>query len=170
MILGAGIALIVVGIMALIRGQMKFSNTKVVTGTPAYVLGVLSLFPLPLALAAASIYSAGQFAKNPGRDPDDMMWTVIGIQAAIVLGGGVLICIVGFAIGRPPEKERRRRRDEDSSDDDARPTHRYRRDEDDEDRPRRRYQDQDDDDRPHRRRTRRDDDDDRPRRRRRDDD
>ena len=47
MILGLEIGLIIYGIIALVKGRMKFGENKVVEGLPARLLGVLALTPLP---------------------------------------------------------------------------------------------------------------------------
>ena len=65
MILGIEIALIVVGILALARGRMTLSKTKVVVGAPARLLGLLALTPLPLAFMIGFVYA---ISKGPDND------------------------------------------------------------------------------------------------------
>ncbi|WP_178132531.1 hypothetical protein [Limnoglobus roseus] len=182
-ILGIEIGLFIMGIMALIRGTMKFSATRVVEGTPARLLGVLAMLPLPLVFTIGFIIGFMEGAKNPNAGVQDFVEKhgkmLAIVEASVTLGIAALVCIIGYSIGGVPESERRRRRrreDDFDDDEDDRPARRRRRDEDDEydDRPRRRRDEDDEyDDRPRRKRSSREDDDyddDRPRRRRHDDD
>lgn len=176
MILGIEIALLVMGIMAVANGKMKFTKNKVVEGLPARLLGVLAILTLPTVFMIGFIVGFMQAFQNPNGDPQEFIRkhaaTIAIIEACIVGGVTIFIVGVGLIIGGPPTDERprrRRRRDEeDDYDDDEyddRPSRRPRRGEEDE-------FDDEEDERPSRR-NRRDDDeyDDRPRRKnRREDD
>lgn len=169
MILGAEIGLAIWGLIALIRGRMVVSKTKVVIGVPARLLGLLALTPLPLALMFVTIYLAAnadltdQAAAE--RFAQEHKWTITLIEGLTV--GVIAFGVMGIAaaVGVSPEdadRRKRRRRDEDYDDyedDGPRVSRRPRRDADEDDRPRRARRDE-----------REDDDDDRPRRRRHDDD
>jgi hypothetical protein len=114
MILGIEIAMIVVGILAIVRGKMTVTGNKVVIGTPARLLGALALTPLPAAFMAILAYVAINAPADPERFAQDKKWTIIGIEAAIVIGIAVLVFGIGAAIGidrREAERiERHRRR------------------------------------------------------------
>ena len=139
MILILEIVLVVVGLIALIRGKLTVSKTKVVTGAPARLLGLMALTPLPVALAAVALYMAvAGGAADPERFVDDNKLTIALIEAGIVIGIAVLVFGIGAAIGHPPEEKRMKRRDEDEYDND---------DNEDDDRPRRRRRREEDDDR-----------------------
>ena len=114
MILGIEIAMIVVGILAIVRGKMTVTGNKVVIGTPARLLRALALTPLPAAFMAILAYVAINAPADPERFAQDKKWTIIGIEAAIVIGIAVLVFGIGAAIGidrREAERiEQRRRR------------------------------------------------------------
>jgi len=143
MILGVEIAMLVVGLLALVRGRMTISKTKVVTGTAARLLGLLALTPLPVAFAAVALYVAVSGVGDPERFLEDNKLTLMLIEAGVVIGIAILVFGIGAAIGTDPARDR----PEDEEDD--RPRRRARRDEDFEDgtdedeRPRRRTRDED---------------------------
>jgi hypothetical protein len=134
MILGVGIAMIVVGLLALVRGRMTISKTKVVVGVPARLLGLLALTPYPIAIVAVLLYVA---AKG-GQIRDDDQWTLTAIEGGIVIGMAILVFVIGSAVAVNPEEAERRRRRDDYDDEDDRDRDEDRDDRDDEDRPRRR--------------------------------
>jgi hypothetical protein len=165
-ILGIEIALVIYGILALIRGKFVVSSKKVVTGGAAYFLGILSLCPMPIAFVVIlGVHQAGIL------DAQKDQLTMAVIEAAIVIGMVILIFCIGAAIGTDPAKTRRKKRryeedDEDEDEDDenedrvARSRRKRRDEEDDEDdRPRRRRRNEEEDE---------DEDEDQPRRKRRD--
>lgn len=146
MILGIEIAMIIIGLLALVRGRMTISKSKVVTGAAARLLGLVALTPLPVALAAVGLYvAAAGGAADPERFVEDKRVTITLIEAGVVIGIAILVFGIGAAIGRPPEPARsdddeeydrprkRRDRDDDTDDEyDDRPRKRRRQDEDDE--------------------------------------
>ncbi len=82
MILGMEIGLAIYGVLALIRGKFTVSSKKVVTGTAAYVLGLLSLCPMPLAFVVIiGLVSSGKVDPE-GKD----QWVLLAIEAGIVIG------------------------------------------------------------------------------------
>jgi hypothetical protein len=147
MILGIEIAMLVIGLLALVRGRMTISKSKVVTGAAARLLGLVALTPLPVALAAVGLYvAAAGGAADPERFVEDKRVTITLIEAGVVIGIAILVFGIGAAIGRPPEPARS---DDDEDEEDDRP--RKRRDRDDEiddeydDRPRKRRRHDEDD-------------------------
>ena len=52
MILGIEIALVIIGLLALVRGRMTVTASRVVEGIPARLLGLLALTPIPIAFRA----------------------------------------------------------------------------------------------------------------------
>ena len=130
MILGVEIAMLIVGLLALVRGKLTISKNKVVTGTAARLLGLLALTPLPVALAAVGLYVAVSGVGDPERFVEDNKLTLALIEAGVVIGIAILVFGIGAAIGKPPETEKKYR-DEDYEDgEDDRPRRRARRDED----------------------------------------
>jgi hypothetical protein len=160
MIIGLYIGLAIAGILALIRGRMQISKTKVVVGIPARLLGLLAFTPFPVALVVGMIYVA---ANADVTDPKAVQEFTQAHQGALT--GIELICAIGVAIllfaiasmvaVSPDEAERRTRRptsyDDYLDDYDDRP--RGRRGESENDFPRRRRPSgrrEDEDDRPRR--------------------
>jgi hypothetical protein len=118
MILGIEIAMIIIGLLALVRGRMTLTRNKVVVGVPARLLGALALTPLPVALVAVVGYIAMNAPADPERFAADNQVTIIIIETAIVIGIAVLVFGIGAAVAVDPvEAERRQRRDYDAGDD-----------------------------------------------------
>jgi hypothetical protein len=149
MILGLEIALAVIGVMALIRGKMTLSKAKVVHGIPARLLGLLALTPLPVVLVVGVGYVALSDPKDPEQFAEDNKWTLIAIEAGVVIAIAALVAVIGFSFATDPEEPPRRRvRDDydDEYEDDDRPRRKTRAGRDDpddeyDDRPRRRRDD-----------------------------
>ncbi|HJZ93282.1 MAG TPA: hypothetical protein VKE40_20570 [Gemmataceae bacterium] len=167
LLIGLGIGLIVVGIVAIVRGRIQLSKSRAVVGIPARLLGVGFLFPFPLGFLAALIYTV---ANVPDATRPDVVekwtkeheWALTGIQAGVMIGLAVVLVIIAAMAAKPVteiergarrkriaeyddevEEDRRRRRRTDDLDDRA-----------EGDRPRRRRDDYDDEDEPRPRRRR----------------
>jgi hypothetical protein len=160
------VCLFVLGIIGLSRGKVSLTRTRIVTGTPARIIGAIFLVPLPVYVLINVIAGVSMFGADNAK-PDPAVAAGVGIVALLGVGIIILCLIVGTVLAivyaEPVVTKRKIRYD----DDDDRPRRRRARDDDDdEDRPRRRARDDDDDehiqpkDRP-RRRPRDDDDDDR---------
>jgi hypothetical protein len=106
MILGVGIAMIIVGLLALVRGKMTISKSKVVVGAPARLLGLLALTPYPIAIVAVLLY----VASKGGQVGEDDQWTMTAIEGGIVIGMAILVFGIGAAVGITPEEAKRRER------------------------------------------------------------
>lgn len=154
MILGMEIGLAIYGFLALIRGRFTVSSKKVVTGTAAYVLGLLSLCPIPLAFLIALVLVSSGKVDPEGNDK----WVLVGVEAGIVIGFAAVIFTIGAMLGTDPAKKKRKKRryeeayevedDRDENEQDDRPRRKRRREEDEleeDDRPRRKKRDYDDD-------------------------
>ena len=66
MILGAEIGMIVMGIMALVKGQMVLTKKRIVYGAPARFLAIITFLPLPTSFVIATIVAAVSVAKGLG--------------------------------------------------------------------------------------------------------
>jgi hypothetical protein len=106
MILGLEIALVIMGLMALIRGKMKMGKNREVTGIPARLLGLVGLLPMPMAIVLNIGYVAMLMASGELIDPAtytrDHMWAAVGIEAGCALGCALFMCVVGAILARPP--------------------------------------------------------------------
>jgi hypothetical protein len=147
MILGLEIGLIIVGILALVRGRIQLSKGKTVQGAPARLLGLLALTPLPVAFFVIMVYT---LANTDINRPDlvekwaeDNKWTLTAIEAGVVIGIGVLFIILAAVMGKPVaeiehEVKRKRVADYDDEFEDDQPRRsRDEYDDEDDDRPRR---------------------------------
>jgi len=99
MILGVEIALIVFGIMALAKGELKIGKTKSVKGGAARLLGLVGLLPIPLALVIILGMKLTQ----------DQQTTAILIELGIVVACAVVMFGVGAALATPIEEPVHRR-------------------------------------------------------------
>lgn len=157
MILGVEIAMVVVGLLALVRGRMTISKTKVVEGLPARLLGLLALTPLPVVLVVGIVFVVASNPADPEKFAADNKLTLTLIEAGIVIVIAILVFGIGAAIGKNPEEARRksrRLRDEEEYADEG--DDRYEEERYEDDRPRRRkrrdeeYDEDDDRDRRYR--------------------
>jgi hypothetical protein len=149
------IAMLVMGVIAIVKGQIKLSPRRVVDGVPARVIGVVLIMPLPLALFLGFVVGFGLAAQGKNVDRNTML-IVSPIDIGVVVLALVISLIIGLATSHPVEKRRRREEYDDYDDDDERPRRRRRRiyeeenDEDEDDVPRRkrarRVDDEDDED------------------------
>jgi disulfide bond formation protein DsbB len=112
MILGLEIGLAIIGLIALFGGKFTISKTKVVEGVPARLLGLLALTPFPLAFVVVVGYVAANAPANPEQFVADNQWTIIGIEAAIVITIAVLLFVISAAVATNPEARKRRDEDE----------------------------------------------------------
>jgi hypothetical protein len=100
MILGIEIALLVVGVLALVRGKLPLDKSHAVYGLPARFLGLVALTPLPASFVVVAAYTV---LNVPSGDPvavdqfvTDNRWTLIAIEAGIAIGVAVIV----FGLGR----------------------------------------------------------------------
>jgi hypothetical protein len=146
-------ACFIFGIVTLVKGQLKLSANRVVTGGVARVIGALMMMPLILGLGGEFLYGAyvGFTTARQGKEIDpqkmqaELFPIALGFQA---VGGGVpllIALVLALSFSQPPRPARDEYEDDDYDD---RP--RRRKHDDDED-------EEEDDDRPPRRSTRDDD-------------
>jgi uncharacterized membrane protein len=165
------IAMMVAGIVMLIKGTVAFSANRELRRPGSVFVGLVLVLPFPLSFAIG--FFIGLNAVKNGQNLEDIQKNAILIDLIIIGICAVLASILAIVLAEPKRKSKKKRRLGEYDDYDARA------DADDDDRfdelesPRRRRTRDDDDeeeDRPSRRRARRDDDDDddsdsRPRRR-----
>lgn len=95
MVLIGEIVLLVVGIMALVKGKLTLSKKHVLYGTPARLVGLIGMAPLPLSFAggmAIGIYYAAQ-----GKPFD--VGTHYGKLALMEIGILISCVVAMYAIG-----------------------------------------------------------------------
>ena len=102
MILGAEIGLLVMGIIALVKGKLTLSKTRVVHGTAARLLALIALLPLPLSFAAGLVYGVVVTARGGDVAADSARLTMIGAEVAILVGCIVALYAIGWTLAKPP--------------------------------------------------------------------
>src|SRR4051812_13151875 len=105
MILGLEIGLIIFGLIALFRGKLTISKTKVVEGLPARLLGLLALTPLPIAILVGIVFVLAVAPNNPekaARIADENKLTLALVEAGIVIFITILVFGFGAALGKNP--------------------------------------------------------------------
>jgi len=114
MIIGLYIGLAIVGLLALIRGRMQISKTKIVVGIPARLLGLMAFTPLPMALVAVTIYL---LVNAPLGDPQaaerfaqEHKGTVTLIEGVCAFGVALLLFVIAAMVAVSPEEAERRQR------------------------------------------------------------
>src|SRR5438477_6757840 len=103
MILGAEIGMIVMGIMALVKGQMVLTKKKIVYGTPARFLAIITFLPLPTSLVIAATVATISVAKGQNVTQESFKWTGAGIEAAVVVFYIILLYAIGLRLAAPSE-------------------------------------------------------------------
>jgi hypothetical protein len=108
MILGMEIAMLVMAIVALVRGKMTLSRSRVLQGTAARLIGAIGLLPLPLAFAAG--FGFGVYFGMQGQNINDPAnrWILSAMEAAITVLCFVLMMALGYAFATPSEADRSR--------------------------------------------------------------
>ena len=100
----AEIVLMSFGISALVRGRHYISKKAEVTGTPARVLGIILLMPLPLALLGGMIAIGGYVSVNGEVPSEGSLWFLMPhiISCSIVLA---VALILGAIYKHPPRPQ-----------------------------------------------------------------
>lgn len=91
MILGAEIAMLVMGVYALAAGKLMSSKKAkyVVRGWPARIIGIICLLPIPLAFLTSAVVAALFIAQGKPVTKESFFWVGTGIEA-----GAVVLCVV----------------------------------------------------------------------------
>jgi ABC-type Na+ efflux pump permease subunit len=99
MLFGLEIAMLVIGVITLFRGQISLSKTRHVTGRPARLAGLIFALPLPLAYVVGAIF--GYVAASSQRDAQSMIGTIALIEWGLVIGAIILGLLV-LNSAKPP--------------------------------------------------------------------
>ena len=91
MILGAEIALIVMGVYALITGKLLTSKKSQysIQGWPARVIGLICLLPIPLAFVTSVIVATIFLALGKPVDRDSFFLVGAGIEIGVLI-----LCVI----------------------------------------------------------------------------
>jgi hypothetical protein len=143
MLLILEIAMLIMGIVALIRGRFQLTRNRVCEGAGARLAGLIMILPLPLAFTVGFYIGANAVASGKNFDAREWGPKLAMIEAGLIVGCFLLAALIALATGQEPERDeyrpRRRydpRRDDDRYDDDRYGDDRY------VDRPRRGWDDE----------------------------
>jgi uncharacterized oligopeptide transporter (OPT) family protein len=132
--------MLIFGIIALITGKFSVTRSKVVYDTPARIVGVIMMLPLPILLMLGVALGFGLLAQGRPLNQEDLdrlktLGMILG--AVVILGCFIIGMVVAFIYAEPPRKKRGR--DEEDFEEDDRPRRRRQVEEEDldEERPRR---------------------------------
>ena len=89
MLMIAQVCMAITGLVALLRGRMRWWKSKVVVGVPARLLGLLGLIPIPLAALVGTLYIA---ANNTD------IWDLDAVQDSAQENRGTLTLIEGLCL------------------------------------------------------------------------
>jgi len=105
MILGAEIGLLIMGIMAMSQGKLVLTKKRVVFGTPARLLAIVTFLPLPVSFVLGFLlgFAMGASGRNPG-DPA-VGWQFIALEAGVLVICVGLLYGIGWQLGVDPEAE-----------------------------------------------------------------
>jgi hypothetical protein len=92
MILGIEIATLVMGIIALFKGQIKLSKKRLVKGTPAYIIGIILTCTLPAIMAAGFVIGFLHAMNHPNVPLDPLKFIFLDV------GGLAISAILVFII------------------------------------------------------------------------
>ena len=108
MILGFQIGLIALAIYALATGKLPVTKSLAVHGLGARLIGLIGFIPLPLSFAVGLFIGMKLIAAGGDqRELETMKWTLMGIEAAITLGSGLLLYVLGWIFAEPVAQKRR---------------------------------------------------------------
>src|SRR5437899_2470508 len=92
MIIGAEVALFLIGLYALITGRLS-TGKHVVQGWPARVIGIIGLSPVPLSFVAGMAVAALLVAKGTDVTRQSFYWT-----GTLIEGSTVILCAMTMGI------------------------------------------------------------------------
>ena len=89
MLIGAEVALLVLGLYALFTGKLLLRSKPPVTGWRARIIGIIYLLPIPLAFIAGILITiVWVFSRHDQKDRA-LFWYVTGTEAGILV-----VCVV----------------------------------------------------------------------------
>lgn len=94
------IAMAIVGIIVLCTGKLKLSANKVVVGTPARLLGLMLLAPLPVAFTIG--ICVGLYVGSTGGSLDDVQIPMLLVDVGLVVLTAIAVFAIASAIAKPP--------------------------------------------------------------------
>ena|SRR5258708_7805908 len=99
----AEIVLILAGILTLIRGRFTWSKKKVVYGTQARVLAIITFLPIPTSLLIATIVAAVLVALGHSVTTESFRWIGAGIEGGVLIFYMILLYVLSNRFAAPSE-------------------------------------------------------------------
>jgi NPCBM/NEW2 domain len=109
MILGMEIAMLAVGLYALVAGKMTLTRNRVVYGAGARFLGLIALMPFPLAFSVGFVLGAYEAVNHRSLIDSSAKWTLIAIEGGIVVFCALLVYVLGMLMTSSPRRPARYR-------------------------------------------------------------
>lgn len=113
MICGLEIAMLVMGILALVQGKVQLGQGYGLAGAPAYLAGVVMLLPIPAAFVFIVVLNANYASKGYAEIPPGDAWIPIAGEAAIAVLALLVVAGIAVACAGPLPTGPRRREDDD---------------------------------------------------------
>lgn len=109
------IGMLVMGILALVRGKIGLTPNRYVYGLPARIIGVILMLPLPLAFGGGLILGIILAAQGKPVDPKNLESTAAIMAISILVAVGLAVVIIGALTAKPlPPKVQRPPADEEN--------------------------------------------------------
>jgi hypothetical protein len=99
------VALFAWGLYGLITGKLQISRNKLVVGTPARLLAVLALLPLPIALGVGLLIGMDAGMRG-GEIPREKQLTLTLIEAGVAVTVLLIVIVAILVMGTPPERKK----------------------------------------------------------------
>lgn len=101
MLLGAAIAMFVVGLTLLVQGEVRLSKTRVARGVPARVVGLIAMAPWPFTEAVASVVQVAFNVSGSGEVQNRLKLAFALFQFGLIIVCAILAYWVAFRYSRP---------------------------------------------------------------------
>src|SRR5262245_20365085 len=98
MILILEIVMLIMGLVALIRGRIQLAGSRSVEGPAARIAGMILMLPLPLAFAVGFYLGAQAVATGKNVTSGQFQLTLVLIELGLLVGCfivALLVCLVG---------------------------------------------------------------------------
>lgn len=102
MILGAEIGMLIFGLVALVRGKLTLTKTRIVRGPMARVLGIVAMLPLPLSIGVGVLIGFAMAVQHRRFVPDEWHGTFAIVEGGIIVACLVVVYALGWSFAETP--------------------------------------------------------------------
>jgi hypothetical protein len=105
MIIGAEVALLLIGLYALITGRFQTTGggKYIVQGWPARAIGAIGLLPVPLSLVVSTAVATLFIAQGRQVTPESFFWVGTAIEGSIVVACALAMFVLSRVFRTPVE-------------------------------------------------------------------